>query len=80
MNFAFTVNIGCELILTTDYCYQRFWDMWHYCDVTTYYGDKWSAGGMLNDTCGQFYMTAGAELTGYLWYLPLSDMVDAASW
>ena len=36
MNFVFTVNPGCELILTSDYCYQRFWDLWqNFCPTQT---------------------------------------------
>ena len=79
MNFVFTVNDGCELILTSDYCYQRFWDMTNYVWWKTGYSTTWTGGGMLNDTCGQFYMTAGAELKGYLWDFPLTDM-DNAAW
>ena len=80
MNLVFTVNHGCELILTSDYCLQRSWDMWQYCGETAGYSGEWSAGGMLNHTCGQFYMTAGAELKGYLWDFPLSDMEASAGW
>ena len=80
MNLVFTVNPGCELTLTSDYCYQRFWDLWHFCPTGAGYGNEWSAGGMLNDTCGIFYMTAGAELTGYLWDFPLSDVQASPGW
>ena len=80
MNLVFTVNPGCELILTSGYCLQRCWDMWVYCGATAGYGGEWAPGGMLNDTCGQFYMTAGAELKGYLWDFPLSDMNTAVGW
>jgi hypothetical protein len=38
MNFVFTVNHGCELILTSDYCYQRFWDFWSQCGTQAGYG------------------------------------------
>ena len=80
MNIVFTVNDGCELILTQDYCYERFFEAWHWFDRTVGYGGEWLGGGMLNDTCGQFYITAGAELKGYLWEFPLSDMIWDAGW
>ena len=80
MNLVFTVNEGCELILTQDYSsYQRFLDMWQYCGSTASYSDEWNGGMMLNDTCSQFYMTAGFELKGYLWDFPLTDMRMAVS-
>ena len=80
MNFVFTANQGCELILTSDYCLQRSYDMWQYEGAYAGYGGEWHGGGMLNDTCGQFYMTAGAELKGYLWTFPLSDMDASTGW
>ena len=80
MNIIFTVNEGCELLLTPFYCYRRFWDIFVHCSSTVGYNTLWNGGGMLNDSCGQFYMTAGAELTGYLWYLPLTDMTPGAEW
>jgi hypothetical protein len=79
MNIVFTVNHGCVFILNSDTCHKRFLDMWHYCtNITTV--DGWYSGGMLNDTCSQFYITAGAELKGYLWDFPLSDMIESAGW
>ena len=74
MNLVFTVNHGCELILTSDYCLKCWWDLWRDCGATAGYNGGWAAGGLLNDTCGQFYMTAGFELKGYLWEFPLSDL------
>jgi hypothetical protein len=80
MNIIFTVNEGCELHLTSYYCYQRFWDIFVQCGSTVGYSTLWNGGGMLSDSCGQFYMTAGAELTGYLWGSPLTDMTSSAGW
>ena len=81
MNLVFTVNDGCEVILTQDYCYQRFWELNdNYCLREAGYGGEWNGGGMLIDNCGQFYITAGVELKGYLWNFPLTDMTFDACW
>ena len=83
LNIVYTVNYGCAFVLTPGNCHQDFLDIWVYCAPalrTVGFDTHWFQGGMLNDTCGQFYITAGAELKGYLWDFPLSDVTFDAGW
>jgi hypothetical protein len=68
---------GCSLYMNKAHCYSRFnnllWDCPYYRDGVKYAG--WTFGGMLKDhECGNFFVTAGVQLTGRLWDSPLTDL------
>jgi len=77
LNFIIFASDGCVFYLNKGICWSRFeillYDCHYYKDalkVTT-----WTFGGMLQDwDCGNFYLTAGTQITGDLWDSPMTDL------
>jgi hypothetical protein len=82
LNFVISANQGCDIPLTAAYCSQQFQYISTVCPSLQQLIDNttWMLGGMVNHTCGQFYMTAGTELTGFLYDFPLTDIAPNPVW
>jgi hypothetical protein len=75
INFVVTVRESCQIAITTEYCNDRFGEIYELCPTWhDKMGKNWTLGGKIIDTCAEFYVVAGTQLTGDLWVAPLADM------